>query len=323
MDVLCVGMFRACSTWQYEVASHLVQQHFEGEPLGYVTGDEYSRLPSNPHTKTAWRILKCHEGHPAFRAALKQGHAVAIHAIRDPRDVVYSMLHKRQLGFETFLSQGMIHQILANHKDWTKRAAGRRLDQRYELIIANPVTSVDEIASFLGISLTRPEAGKIANEYSFEANQKRTRETAESLRATGLDLSDQTNAIIHDDRTLLHWNHMRQGRVGDWRDRATSSERFVMATLLNPWLSANGYAPEPVDSFRRSLPTLEQTRLWWKMAHGRIRCTLRCMAHNYPKTGRLAKGILGLQPRDVARPAGTIPGPHVKPATAQKVNQAK
>ena len=42
-DVICAGMYRACSTWQYEVVGHLVEQRLKGRRLGYVTGDGYSR----------------------------------------------------------------------------------------------------------------------------------------------------------------------------------------------------------------------------------------------------------------------------------------
>ena len=37
-DVICGGMYRACSTWQYEVVGHLVERHLRGQRLGYLTG---------------------------------------------------------------------------------------------------------------------------------------------------------------------------------------------------------------------------------------------------------------------------------------------
>ncbi len=320
MDILCVGMYRACSTWQYEVAAHLLEQSHGGQRLGYVCGDEYARLPANNRSGTGWRILKCHEGHPAFRSALHSGNALALYAIRDPRDVVYSMMHKRQQSFETFLTQGMIHQILANDQEWTERVSGARLDQRYEQIIAEPATSVLEIAQFIGKAISRRQAGHIASEYSFEANQRRTRQTADSLRAAGLDLADPSNAIVQDDNTLLHWNHMRQGKVGDWCARANLSERYVMACLLNGWLQNHGYAPEPADLASSTLSTSEQMRLQAKMAWGSVRCQLRCMALYHPGTGRVVKRALGLQPRDVARPASAIVGPHQSKAVAERTN---
>ena len=44
LDVLCGGMYRACSTWQYEVAAHLIEQYLGGQRLGYLTGDQYAAL---------------------------------------------------------------------------------------------------------------------------------------------------------------------------------------------------------------------------------------------------------------------------------------
>jgi len=310
MDILCVGMYRACSTWQYEVAAHLLERNQGSQRLGYVTGEEYARLPVNKDSRQTWRVLKCHEGHPAFRLALTQGRALALYAIRDPRDVVYSMLHKRHLSFETFLAQGMIHQIVANDQEWTNRVTGPRLDQRYELIIADAATAVLQIADFLRFELSREDATRIAAEYSFEANKRRTQQTAENLKAAGLDLANPTNAIVQDDTTLLHWNHMRQGQVGGWRDRVTPSERYVMARLLNRWISDHAYTPEHADELRSRLTASVRMRLDAKMAWGAVRCTLRCLALYHPRTGRIAKQMLGLQPRDVATPVSAIVGPH-------------
>ena len=44
LDVLCAGMYRACSTWQYEVAAHLVEEHRGGQRLGYLASGEYTAL---------------------------------------------------------------------------------------------------------------------------------------------------------------------------------------------------------------------------------------------------------------------------------------
>ena len=44
MDVLCVGMYRSGSTWQYDVVSRLLERHRGGRRLGFVTGAEYASL---------------------------------------------------------------------------------------------------------------------------------------------------------------------------------------------------------------------------------------------------------------------------------------
>jgi len=40
---------------------------------------------------------------------------------------------------------------------------------------------------------------------------------------------------------LLHWNHIREGRVGAWQAQATPRQRLVLALLCGAWLKARGY----------------------------------------------------------------------------------
>ena len=72
MDVYCAGMYRACSTWQYEVVACLLQRYRKCEALGYLLGAEYSSLiRSQPARLDTWRVLKSHEEHPAFTRTLR------------------------------------------------------------------------------------------------------------------------------------------------------------------------------------------------------------------------------------------------------------
>ena len=94
-------MYRACSTWQYEVVSHLVEQDLEGERLGYVCGESYEslgRLATGRAERggcNPWRVLKSHEGARSFSRALESGQALAVYVYRDLRDVIFSLIHKR------------------------------------------------------------------------------------------------------------------------------------------------------------------------------------------------------------------------------------
>ena len=125
VDVICCGMYRACSTWQYEVVTHLLEHHRDGQRLGYLTGEQFEKLvrlqtaKNGSLAKTRWRVFKSHEGNRRFAGSLAQGRAIAVYAYRDVRDVVFSLMHKRGLSFEQLLRQGMIHQVLANDRFWT------------------------------------------------------------------------------------------------------------------------------------------------------------------------------------------------------------
>ena len=127
-DVLCGGMYRACSTWQYEVTAHLIEHFLGGHRLGYLTGEQYAALlgseasgaVSPPEQASRWRVVKSHEGDRSFARALAEGRAFAVYAYRDVREVVFSLMHKRGMTFEQLLRQGMIHQILANDRFWMR-----------------------------------------------------------------------------------------------------------------------------------------------------------------------------------------------------------
>jgi hypothetical protein len=91
------------------------------------------------------------------------------------------------------------------------------------------------------VSLDPSAAEAIAAEYSLEANRRRTAELAERLRRQGVDLEVPASAHLWDERTLLHWNHLRTSEGGGWRERATPRELAVLAGVCGPWLVARGY----------------------------------------------------------------------------------
>ena len=153
-------MYRACSTWQYEVVAHLVEERLQGERLGYLSAECYAAADDSTSLiperggrgrgRQVWRALKSHEGGRSFARALRSGRALAVYAFRDLRDVVLSLMRKRAVSFQELLRQGMIHQLLANDAFW--RAQPRVLIQRYEDLIVDPVAGVLQIARHLELA---------------------------------------------------------------------------------------------------------------------------------------------------------------------------
>lgn len=309
MDVLCGGMYRACSTWQYQVASHLLERHRGAARLGYLTGDEFAAREGTKEDRDgpSWRVLKSHEEHPRFRGLIESGEALVIYGHRDLRDVIYSLMHKRRMSFETILRQGMIHQVIANDRFWS-RGPGV-LVQRYTDLIAEPVRGVEEIAAHLGLTLAEGEADEIAALYSFQANRARTTELSERLRAGGLALDDPSNAQAWDKNNLLHWNHLRDGRVGTWRELATPSQRYVLSLLCDRWLKAHGYDLGETD--HRPLGLQERLAARRDSRRGWLACALRCASLRHPRASRWVKHRLGLSTEAHPQAATmAIPPPH-------------
>jgi hypothetical protein len=235
--VFCVGMYRSCSTWQYAVACHLLEAHRGGRRLGFIAGEHFAgRGPAE-----GWQVLKSHEGHPSFAEALRAGRARAFYSFRDLRDVAFSLAHKRGTTFEEVVEeQGMLRTCLANDAFWTSQP--HTLTQRYEEIVENPVGAVCQLAAHLDLDLAEGEAAATAERYSLASNRRRAVELAGRLRREGVNLADPQNALLHDTETLLHWNHIREGRRGGWRNEATPRQLAVLVSLCTDWLIGRGYA---------------------------------------------------------------------------------
>jgi len=310
MYVLCVGMYRACSTWQYEVIAHLLERHRGAERLGYLTGEQFEEFDNLGTSDDTWRVLKSHEEHSRFTRVLAEGRAIAVYAHRDVRDVVFSLMHKRKVDFETLVKQGMIHQVLANDRFWSRQP--RSITQRYDRLVADPVTGVEELADHLGLTLRPGEAAEVAAEYSFQANQKRTAELGRRLQRGGVDLDDPSTTLAHDLRTLLHWNHMREGRIGDWLERATPWQRYALDRICGRWLEAHDYESDDPSAIASALAdesarTAEVCRWELAMVQGSLACFLRCQSLRHPRLARSIKPILGIPAEaPLAKPAPVV-----------------
>lgn len=327
MYVLCVGMYRACSTWQYEVITHLLEKHQRGRRLGYLTGDQFEEKVASGDEEGSWTVLKSHEEHQRFADLLAEGRAIAVYAHRDVRDVVFSLMHKRKVDFDTLVTQGMVHQVLANDRFWASQPAS--ITQRYDRLTAEPMTGVEELAAHLGLTLAPGEAASVAAEYSFQANRQRTIDLGKRLERGGADLDDPTIAQTHDRRTLLHWNHMREGRVGDWVERATPAQRAILARICGKWLADHGYeADEEASKFAR--PSIHAELA---MARGWLACRLRCLSLRYPRLARTIKPMFGIaaevplaQPAPLSNPSRhapqpAIPSPHLAGVSSMRASR--
>lgn len=286
IEVVCCGMYRACSTWQYEVAAHLVEHKLAGHRMGYLNGQDYQARGTVPGGS---RVLKSHDAAPALGRALDQGRALGLYAYRDLRDVVFSLMHKRGLSFRGLVRQGMVPRILANHRFWTRRRGV--LVQRYEDLLAEPAAGVEAIAGHLGIELEAGEADRIAGEYSREANRARARALAHRLHEAGVDLESAASIQICDPGSLLHWNHLREGGDGAWRALATPRQLALLDRLCGHWLETHGYARAPAPAC--AAPTLrERLEDECDLAVGRARFVMGDMAARWPGPARLMKRLM-------------------------------
>src|SRR5262249_28206972 len=158
----------------------------------------------------------------------------AVYSFRDLRDVTYSHMHKCARDFDDLVERGgMIQSLL--EADAFFRAQPRTLYQRYERIVHDPVDTVLEIARHLAIPLDNNEAAAIVEQFSLAAVKQRAKEQEQRLRADGVDLDNPANALLHDSKTQIHWNHVREGRIGGWRDESTPPQAARLFELCGSW----------------------------------------------------------------------------------------
>lgn len=245
MNVICSGMYRACSTWQYLIVLDLVIKRYRGRRIEISNVDVFDDPTSAEAVErellsTEWTVLKVHEGHPTFTRMLNSKTSLAVYSFRDIRDVIYSLMHKRACSFQRLVVDDcMLHRIIANDEFW--RAQQNVLIQRYETIVAQPDEAIKEIASHLEIQIEDVEINRLKKAYSLESNRTRMFRHANRLRMNGVNLNDPQNAEIQNPVTHLHWNHIRDGEIAGWKNVATLEEMFILKNIGGDWLKKNGY----------------------------------------------------------------------------------
>jgi len=113
---------------------------------------------------------------------LKEGRIRAIGTVRDPRDIVTSMMGRAgsQWDFDQKVSEEL-PKWLAQFTKWAQLGPGLSRIVRYEDMIPNLGREVREIAKFLEIDLPEGMDFEIARRYTIKAQKER----AERFRGTG------------------------------------------------------------------------------------------------------------------------------------------
>jgi len=252
MFIICCGMYRSCSTWQYLVAAELVESYGRGRRLGFIDGSEFLEKGSQLLHSNEMFVLKCHDFHSVWRELIETGSAKTIYAYRDIRDVACSLRWKLKMPFERIVTSEALQAAINSYYEWI--AVPHGLIQQYEAIIGNPVTAVQQIADHLEIAIDIQAAIKIAQEYNLGANLSRTRQLTEALVEKGKDLGESANALLHDADTLLHWNHIRTDTPTDWRTELSHKELLSLYPVVSRWLidvgleKDDGWLSQPIET---------------------------------------------------------------------------
>jgi hypothetical protein len=226
---VCCGMLRSGSTLQYQIATELVERKGLGKGGGFLTTAESEKSLARRDT-CELLVVKVHDWTASLHALLTRGEAAGVYSIRDLRDVAASIVQKFDASTEA-LFVDWLPRIARNDALWRK--APNVLITRYEDFIVDISQLIILIARLLGVPLSANETVELANELSIE-NQK--------ARMKNPTVPVSIGAYTFDQKTLLHTNHILDGRVGRWNEVLEPNVIAEINVRYSAWLGENGYS---------------------------------------------------------------------------------
>jgi hypothetical protein len=224
-------MMRSGSTWSFNVVRLILERHGELDgtlPRWVGALAEVDRFIEAQRSNPKQVLVKVHRPGPFTRDLIASGEARNLFTHRDPRDAIASM--QEMWGWQ--LCDMIRHLRIISEMVDGYRKSGHTLLLPYADIVARPGETIVAIASYLGVALDATEVEAI---------------DAQTNRKAARALSDAPDFAVapgteHEETTLLHKNHIRDGRVGRFKDHLSAGDAATIARELAPLMEALGYA---------------------------------------------------------------------------------
>ena len=237
MLIICCGMPRSGSTLQYQLTSAIVEFKLAGQSLGLVPVTNSislnQLLQNNSLSAHKYLVIKRHKYTDEAAELVKTGKAKAIYVYRDLRDVVVSVMNKRQESFEQIAKGNFVENCLDNFYKWA--SLEDIFVSKYEELTVNLKKEVMRISNYLGFELNEDSAEKIAENYSLDRQIQRIKNFDYETQGIG------QGSVKCEPISLLHQNHISSGKSGQWRHSLSRQEVSTIENIADFWLIEKGY----------------------------------------------------------------------------------
>ncbi len=233
MWIFCGGMYRSGSTLQYQIISEIVELKEIGKRITWEKPEMFSVVRGKYETYAKIKVFKSHICTSDIRAEFEINNAWGAYIYRDLRDVIVSIMQKRGFSFEDVIKGDVIKSCIDNYYAW--RALPKVYVSRYEEVVEDLKSEVFGIADFFKINLSRSETDIITTKLSLPNQKERIKQFKKMRSYVNL----RKNRF--DPFSLLHMDHIQDGRVSKWKEVLTASQARVANLKYGEWLKKNHY----------------------------------------------------------------------------------
>lgn len=213
MLLVIAGMHRSASTLAYQMGCAIVENEDSPRII--------KNLPRGVENRKDWYVVKTHRYQPDMLPGIESGKATAIITIRDPRDVVVSMMNLNNESFDLAIRRtgfGVEQQEL-----WAENSDNLHVF-RYENFYNNLSILIYGIANAVDIQVDKDKVSEIAERFSFENNKARSKE------------------ITKTESDFMFPRHTQDGIVGKWKVYLDDKQARQVENLVGiEWLEKYGY----------------------------------------------------------------------------------
>lgn len=226
MLLICAGMMRSGSVVQFQLAGAVVNHLGIGSIVKPRDGDEFDANVNRWAFADEWYVAKLHD----YRESIKRGHdhgkVKVVMTVRDPRDIMVSLMNFRQDTFETMTHAPVFPNNLKNHKRWSEaiHAVNFRCIRYEDLMNVKLFQEAIGISHHIGYTLDLNVAQEISDQYSISKNK---------LRA------DAAYPVSSPD--YFSTRHINDGSSGQWKTALDEDQIRWVEDVAHDFMETNGY----------------------------------------------------------------------------------
>jgi hypothetical protein len=233
MWIVCCGMIRSGSTLQYQLTKEIVESSGYGIGVGWMDKEQLKFELQKTTDEKKLKVVKCHDYFKEVSDLILRDKAKGIYVYRDLRDVIVSLMNKRNQNFESIFSIEMIKSLIDHNMKWNRIET--LYVSKYEEMMTNLPDEISNIAALLEISIDNSFVTNVAQKYSLKNQKKRISEFNYN------DLGTHSVDDVYDSSSLLHKDHIHSGKSKQWE---TELSRYQIASIENiayEWLIEKDY----------------------------------------------------------------------------------